>query len=351
MTRNPKNALALILFLICALFILVNSRTSRSVGQTRGSNSLSNWRPGKNTNGIRYVGSSKCARCHSTQAATQPATSMGHALSLVGDCEIFSARPLLTFRNGLYTYRITRHGNRSIYTVTDGVNTISEPILYCFGQGKVGQTYSFRHNGLFYETRISYYRGIDALDFTIGQRRSVPTSLEEALGRVVAPTETQSCFGCHSTGAVNGSQLILDQLIPGVGCEACHGPGENHIVAVKAGKVNGLQIFNPGILDASDVTQSFCGSCHTSFEQAMVMPGQGGINNIRFQPYRIFNSAGHNLNDYRISCIACHDPTNPWSAMHCSTTPSVSLVIWPTSRQPARKGARLQLVQLAVGDA
>ena len=38
------------------------------------------------------------------------------------------------------------------------------------------------------------------------------------------------------------------------------------------------------------------------------MPGQSGINNIRFQPYRMFNSRGHNTNDPRVSCLACHNP-------------------------------------------
>ncbi len=308
MARRPKKILILILFLLGALVAVVSLLTSRGMGQTRANNSLSNWRPGQDTDGIRYVGSKKCAQCHAAEAATQPATPMAHALALAADCRILSARPMLVFHNGPFTYRITRQGNRSVYAVTDGVNTISEPILYCFGQGKVGQTYSFQHNGLFYETRISYFQAIATLDFTIGQRRSVPTSLEEALGRAVAPSETQNCFGCHSTGAANGFQLRLDQLMPGVGCEACHGPGEKHLVAIKVGRVNDLQIFNPGILDASDLTQSFCGTCHTSFEQAMVMPGQGGMNNIRFQPYRLFNSPGHNVNDQRISCTACHNP-------------------------------------------
>src|SRR5262249_53462604 len=45
-----------------------------------------------------------------------------------------------------------------------------------------------------------------------------------------------------------------------------------------------------------------------SFETVMLMPGQGGLNNIRFQPYRMFNSRAHFRNDPRISCVACHDP-------------------------------------------
>src|SRR6476620_8253911 len=205
MTHRTWRALALVIFLICVLDIPVDWRASRSLGQTRGTNSVADWRPGQDTNGIRYVGTSKCVQCHSTEAATQPATPIGHALALVADCQILSSRPLLTFRIGSYTYRITRVGNRSIYSVSDGVNTVSEPILYCFGQGKVGQTYSFRHNGSFYESRISYYSGVDGLDFTIGQRRSIPTSLEESFCSEAAPAETGSCFGCHSTGAVNGS--------------------------------------------------------------------------------------------------------------------------------------------------
>ena len=60
---------------------------------------------------------------------------------------------------------------------------------------------------------------------------------------------------------------------------------------MKEKKLDEPQIFNPGGLGGFELTQSFCGTCHTSFEQAMVLPGQSGINNIRFQPYRMFNSA------------------------------------------------------------
>ena len=51
------------------------------------------------------------------------------------------------------------------------------------------------------------------------------------------------------------------------------------------------QIFNPGGLGGHELSQSFCGTCHTSF-YGNALPGQSGINNIRFQPYRIFNSRG-----------------------------------------------------------
>ncbi len=158
---------------------------------------------------------------------------MAQALSLSGDCQILSTRPRLTFRNGSYYYQITRQGNRNIYTVTNGANSISEPLLYCFGLGRVGQTYLFKHNGLLYETRLSYYQQLQGLGFTTGHPRTEPTSLEEALSRPLGTEEVGTCFGCHSTAALNGSQLQLERVIPGVTCEGCHGP--NGLASCSAG--------------------------------------------------------------------------------------------------------------------
>jgi hypothetical protein len=277
-----------------------------ALSQAQDATFLSDWRPNGDTRGIRWIGNKACIDCH-PRMASYLNTPMAQALEVAPDCRIVTGRGRLTFRNGPYTYELSRQGNTVLYSVTNGVNTIREPISYCFGQGHVGQTYLFRHNDVLYETRVSYFEKIGQLDFTIGHRQSVPASLDDALGRAIAGGEPQQCFGCHATGAVNGMDLKLDQLSPGVGCEACHGPGEKHASAMK-NKVKEPEIFNPGHLGAYELSQSFCGTCHTSFDQAMLMPGQSGINNIRFQPYRMFNSRGHNSNDLRIGCLACHNP-------------------------------------------
>ena len=277
------------------------------LGQTQQDTFFSEWRPNTNTGGIRYVGNNACVDCHKEQAG-QLHTPMGQALEVAPDCRIVTAKGKLTFRNGPYTYNLAREGSQIVYSISDGKNSITKPILYCFGQGHVGQTFLFRHNDMLYETRVSYFEKVRGLDFTIGHRPAVPASLEDALGRAITGEEPQQCFGCHTTGAVQGLELKLDQLSPGVGCEACHGPGEKYLVAMKAKNLDEPQIFNPGGLGGHELSQSFCGTCHTSFEQAMLQPGQSGINNIRFQPYRMFNSRGHNTNDPRTSCLACHNP-------------------------------------------
>jgi Cytochrome c554 and c-prime len=278
---------------------------STSRGQSQR-DAFSKWRPTHELPGVRYVGSGACAQCHAPLTAKRLANSMSRALEPVESCEVLKAHPRLNFRIGSYNYQIVREGNRSIYTISDGQNSISEPVLYCFGQGKAGQTYVFLHKSVFYESRVSYYQEIQGLDFTILHPRSVPASLEDGLGRPMATEAAQGCFACHSTGAVSSAQLQLDHLVPGVSCEGCHGPGERHIAAIKAGSKN-LQVFNPAKLDADELSQEFCGACHVGFEKALLMPKQGGTNNLRYQPYRIFNSRGHS-GDPRISCVACHDP-------------------------------------------
>jgi hypothetical protein len=299
MALRVKKTLALF-GLACFAFSL-----SLTVAQSQR-DAFSRWRPTHELPGVRYVGSGACAQCHVTQAAKRLANPMSRALEPVANCDVLKAQARLSFRVGLYNYQIVREGNHSSYTISDGLNSIAEPILFCFGQGKAGQTYVFQHKGLFYESRVSYYREIQGLDFTIIHPRSVPESLEAGLGRPMTIEAAQGCFACHSTAAVSGGQLQLDHLMPGVTCEGCHGPGEKHIAAIKAGNRN-LQIFNPARMEADELSQDFCGACHVSFEKALLMPGQGGTNNLRYQPYRIFNSRGHS-GDPRISCVACHDP-------------------------------------------
>ncbi len=69
-----------------------------------------------------------------------------------------------------------------------------------------------------------------------------------------------------------------------------------------------LYIFNPKSLDPETLSQEFCGACHRGVDAVAMMPDLGGINNVRFQPYRLFNSRGHDPKDTHFACTACHDP-------------------------------------------
>jgi hypothetical protein len=304
--------LALCVVLTGACVYFINSHLIGARSQTRaGSGDLSKWRPARDNSGVGYVGGAVCAECHKKEAASQPSTPMGHASERASDCEILKTNARLTFTNGPYTYRITREGSTSLYTVSDGKREVSVPVLYCFGQGAAAQTYVLRHDGTFYESRVSYYSALGGLDLTINHPRAVPPSLEDALGRRMSEEAARGCFACHTTGARGAGRFEPERLSQGVSCEACHGPGERHVAAARAKNLRDPLIYNPAELDGLDLSQEFCAACHQGFDAVMALEGQGGAANIRFQPYRIFNSRAHLLNDRRMSCTACHDPHGP----------------------------------------
>jgi hypothetical protein len=234
---------------------------------------------------------------------------MGIAMETVANSKVLAENPLMTFRSGPYSYEIKRKDKQSIYTVTDGKETISLPILYAFGQGKAGQTYVLQHEGAYIESLVSFYSEVKGLDFTIGAPRTVPESLTKAVGRRMSGNEVGNCFGCHSTGGINGGHLNTAKMIPGIRCEACHGPGGQHDAAVHAGELKAKLIYNPNQLSGDELSQDFCASCHRGNDEFGLLKSME-VNNVRFQPYRVFHSKCYS-DDRRISCTACHNPHEP----------------------------------------
>ena len=266
------------------------------------------WNPRRVPVGTVFVGDHACAECHK-KFGSFATTGMAMAMEPIAGSKVLTNNPKLTMQLGPYTYEIKRDGKESTYSVTDGKQTISLPIHYAFGQGRMGQTYMLERDGKFYESLISFYNEPKGLDFTTGVARTVPLSLEAAVGRLLSANEVSSCFSCHATAALNGSQLQLDTFVHGIRCEACHGPGGKHIAKVKAGESGARFIFNPGRLNGDELTQQFCASCHRGTTEFAALQNME-LNNVRFQPYRIFLSKCYS-GDRNISCTACHNPHDP----------------------------------------
>ena len=231
---------------------------------------------------------------------------MAHALEPIGTCEILKGNVRLTFHLAPYTYTIARSGARVNYQVSDGKETIEFPLEYAFGQGKAGQTYVFSAGGKYYESRVSYYAATSGLDVTVGATGVRPTSLMDAAGRVMDGSEPRKCFGCHTTGARIGVTLQLANYEAGVQCEACHGPGESHVAAIRQAKPSPGSIRSLGKMTPQQSSE-FCGSCHRTWEDVALTILTGSLT-ARFPAYRITSSPCYSLDDPRISCVACHDP-------------------------------------------
>jgi hypothetical protein len=225
--------------------------------------------------------------------------------------EVFREHPTLDFRLGPYSYRIDTRDGRSLYTVTDGTRSISAPLGWAFGVGRVGQSWLFERDGRLYESRMSYYEAIKALDFTPGHALKSPRDVEEAMARPVDAAEARRCFGCHTTGSTTNDTLDLARLVSGITCEACHGPGAKHVAAIEHDRVGDARqaILNPKMLDPA-ASVDFCGACHATWwdvtlAQATVTAA------LRSQPYRLTSSRCWGKGDARLTCVACHEPHQP----------------------------------------
>jgi len=267
------------------------------------------WNPRRVPAGTEFIGDKLCAECHKRPSEKYFQSGMAFAMEAIPDSKVLGQNPQLALTLGPYKYEIKRNGKESTYSVTDGKDTLSAPIVYAFGQGRMGQTYVLQHDGKFYESRMSFYNETKGLDFTIGSPRGVPKTLDEAFGRVLPNNEVVSCFGCHSNGAISGQQIRLEKLTHGVRCENCHGPGGQHVADINKGERGYKSIFNPARLSGDELSQQFCASCHRGAEEFSLLKSME-INNVRFQPYRIFHSKCYS-DDRNISCTACHDPHEP----------------------------------------
>jgi hypothetical protein len=228
------------------------------------------------------------------------------------DSEILRSQPAFTFKADAYAYSITRNGEGSVYAVTDGTHSRSAPLAWAFGAGKVGQSFLFERDGVLHEARVSYYDAIRALDFTPNRRLTAPRDVDEAMSRPVADAETRRCFACHTTASTTPAGAVdFSALIPGVTCEACHGPGRAHVTAMAQGRVKEgrAAIVNPRALNAMDAVD-FCGACHATFWDVK-LADERGIAALRSQPYRLQSSRCWSQGDARLTCVACHDPHQP----------------------------------------
>ena len=247
----------------------------------------------------------ECGGCHRAEAEHFALSGMAQALLDTSASDVLHGHSRLTARIGGYSYEIARSGDRVIYSVTDGKDTIQSAVDWAFGSGEAGQTLVFQRDGQWYESRVSYFLALNNLDLTMGAQNSAPRNLVEAAGRLMSPADTAGCFGCHATNAVKASELTPADMKPGVQCEACHDRTEQHLRAVHSGE-GSAAMRKLGGMNAEAMSE-FCGRCHRSWS-SVAMNGPRGILNVRFQPYRMELSKCFDPSDNRIRCTACHDP-------------------------------------------
>lgn len=256
------------------------------------------------------LGGVSCIDCHRTRGLSQPDTDMGQAIQWPLHNNTLNTHSDLTFHRGRYLYTVKTQSGHSLYSVSDGAQTISIPILWSVGTP--AQTWILQYHGRMYESLVSYYPSnrelnfVAGLDVTVGDEQLSPRTLQEAIGRPLSAQGVKTCFRCHSSNAVVDHKLNLAGLTPGVDCAHCHTDSDAHLASMLNESTTAIYPPNLKNLSTQQISD-FCGQCHRSFDE-VVRNGWRGPSNVRMQPYRLALSQCYNGTDPRISCIACHDP-------------------------------------------
>jgi hypothetical protein len=211
------------------------------------------------------TGSAACARCHSDIYRSYMRTPMALTSGHVGSGEFQE-----DFRNSAFTharsgvrYRVTREqpGTRFEFDFSDGETRVtgSRRLEYFIGSGVVGRSYLLSVDGFLYQAPVAYYSQERRWRLSPGYEHRDRLYLTRAVGA--------ACLRCHATGVqpVPGTAHGF-QDVPfredGIGCESCHGEGENHIRRAANGEVlRGTGIVNPRKL-SPDRRDSICATCH-----------------------------------------------------------------------------------------
>jgi hypothetical protein len=254
-----------------------------------------------------FVGSAACSECHEAKATSAKSSEMTKALLRPQDSEILRKRSGSTFELDSFLYKLEQTPQGFVFSAGKGGQSASLPITWAFGDGNISQVYFTEVQGKYYESHFSYYGGTDGFDRTTNQSQQAQ-SIPAAIGRVVSPSETRRCFACHATAVTaNGG---YEDIGLGVLCEACHGPGADHVAAMKSGVPGGEGlIMNPSHLTPT-ASVDFCGSCHMTWVDVGLSEASGPPTT-RFPAYGLLNSRCWGDGDARITCVGCHDPHQP----------------------------------------
>jgi predicted CXXCH cytochrome family protein len=276
----------------------------------------------------RYVGGAACRECHPGEAALQERS--GHQRTLWRAVEGSLSKWLIGQRlrdpeqaDVNWSYQLT--GGTLIAERSQAGRTERFPLEFGFGSGKQGVTFvttqamtdgggassSTSHAGI--EHRISYFATTQSLGITPGHSQGQADEPHDDIvpqGRRLIQEKMRLCFSCHATTTSNRStsQLETATMIANVTCERCHGPGRDHIDAVRRGESD-RNAFMAQNLDEPFVQVMQCGECHRTPEmvaEERILPDNLDI--VRFQPVGLSMSPCYRKGASGLKCTSCHDP-------------------------------------------
>ncbi len=246
-----------------------------------------------------FAGSVSCEQCHSSMSHTFEHTAH-HNTSLKAeehrvDGSFDSGKNVFAFTSTDFIRMEKRESHLYQVEYDQGVEKHARRFDYIFGSGKKGQTYLNWADNTLLQLPVSWFSATGSWSNSPGY---------PLVKAVFSRPVTVRCLECHMTYAEDITQsgdkqesFDETQMIAGVECEKCHGPGAAHVNFQQSHPKDSVARY---ILNPSHLTRQqnldLCRSCH------------GGRLN-KTQPSFRF-TAGNKLTDFYNLDSATADPTN-----------------------------------------
>lgn len=241
-----------------------------------------------------YVGSKSCAGCHEVIYRSYLQTPMGRSLHHADEPEQLALVPAPV---EVKRFKIFRRGGSLYQSETErdafgsAIGDATYKLEFVIGSGANGFAYVVAGGQRLIEAPLSYYTKSKKWDLSPGYEENDPGFQRP----IVA-----ACARCHS----GRSQPIPDRLglyedppflEMAIGCENCHGPGRDHVLAPARSS-----IVNPAKLSPAGRAQ-ICAGCH----QDPGAPPDSDLlaHNSSMRQSKCFAGSGG-----RLTCTTCHDP-------------------------------------------
>ena len=276
--RVSLSVAAALLFFLSFLYAQQAAQPDASISTTTQERLESEpWWPTKSTFApASFAGSEACIKCHADESSART-SAMQRAAIPAAQSSFLAANPHSAAALPPFAWSLAGQE----FSVTHGTQTFTKTIAWDIGAGDLAHTFLYQHDGHWFQSQVTYYTRSRALDTTTGFNTLGDADIETALGQKLTGAEVRKCFACHTVHATTSAGFNPAHAEPGLGCEACHGPGQEHVEAMNAALTHPAApaktaaasdprhlfrnaIFNPAGLTPVDAID-FCGSCHRTF--------------------------------------------------------------------------------------
>jgi Tetratricopeptide repeat len=211
----------------------------------------------------QYVGSKACYGCHTGIYRSFQKTDMGHSMSLASDWTTAT----LPAQAVVSKFAVSHDPTGWRQTESEpGVFTAEHNLEYTVGSGANGLSFLIRRGAYLFQAPLSFYTKTHKWDLSPGYERS-----DLGFGRVVP----EECVNCHAGRPAPVEDRPGAYANPpfqelAIGCENCHGPGEQHVQSL--GKRAG-PLVNPAKLPLR-LAENICMNCHQTGDARILQPGK-----------------------------------------------------------------------------